>query len=101
MSDLREVVTALGHAEVATYIQSGNVVFTPSETDTAAMAAALEEAIAERRGVRPRVVVLSRDELARVIRDNPYPDEANPKLLHAVFLGRDPGPELLDAVAAA
>jgi uncharacterized protein (DUF1697 family) len=101
MSDLREVVTSLGHAEVATYIQSGNVVYTSSETDTAAMAAALERAIAERLGVRPRVVVLSRDELARAIRDNPYPDEANPKLLHAVFLSRDAGPELVDAVAAA
>lgn len=28
MADLREVVLGLGHTEVATYIQSGNVVFT-------------------------------------------------------------------------
>jgi uncharacterized protein (DUF1697 family) len=31
MADLREVVLGLGHTEVATYIQSGNVVFTSAE----------------------------------------------------------------------
>jgi uncharacterized protein (DUF1697 family) len=31
MADLREVVLGLGHTEVATYIQSGNVVFTSEE----------------------------------------------------------------------
>ena len=46
MADLREVVTSLGHTEVATYIQSGNVVFTSKEADTMALAAALERAIA-------------------------------------------------------
>ena len=29
MAELREVVTSLGHADVMTYIQSGNVLFTP------------------------------------------------------------------------
>ncbi len=47
MADLRTVVTSLGHTDVATYIQSGNVVFTSTQTDTAAIATALEHAIAE------------------------------------------------------
>src|SRR5262245_32024671 len=85
MAELRKVVASLGHTEVATYIQSGNVVFTTAETDTAALAAAMERAIAEALGVRPRVVVLSREELARVVDDNPYPDEPNPKAVHAIF----------------
>ena len=29
MAELREVVTSLGHTDVMTYIQSGNVLFTP------------------------------------------------------------------------
>lgn len=33
MADLRHVVSSLGHTEVATYIQSGNVVFTPASKD--------------------------------------------------------------------
>src|SRR5579871_1035030 len=42
MADLREVVAGLGHTDVATYIQSGNVVFTSDEADTEALATALE-----------------------------------------------------------
>jgi uncharacterized protein (DUF1697 family) len=51
--------------------------------------------------VSPRVVVLSRAELAAVVHDNPYPDEPNPKAVHAVFLTGDPGPELAAAVDTA
>ena len=65
MTDLREVVTSLGHTGVTTYIQSGNVLFSTADTDTAKLAAALESAIGERFGIWASVVVLSRDELAR------------------------------------
>jgi uncharacterized protein (DUF1697 family) len=91
MADLRTVVAGLGHTGVATYIQSGNVLFTSDGTDTEALAIALEEAIAANLGVKPAVVVLSRDDLARTVRDNPYPDEPNPKMVHAVFF-RGPVP---------
>lgn len=101
MAELRAVVTSLGHTKVATYIQSGNVVFTSGETDTMAMAAALERAIAETLGVAPRVVVLSRSELSQVLADNPYPDETNPKCLHAVFRSEAMEPEEVAAVALA
>lgn len=101
MADLRQVVTSLGHTGVATYIQSGNVIFTAQETDAATIASALERAIAEALGVRPSVVVLSRDDLDQVIRDNPYPGEPSPKCVHAVFFGQDIGPEATAAVAAA
>jgi uncharacterized protein (DUF1697 family) len=103
MSDLRAVVASLGHTDIATYIQSGNVVFATQDNDagTLALAAGLERLIAETLGLQPRVVVLSCDELAQVVRGNPYPNESNPKLLHAVFLGRDPEQDLADRVAAA
>jgi uncharacterized protein (DUF1697 family) len=100
MADLREVMTSLGHTGVVTYIQSGNVVFTTGETDTAALAAALERAVAEAVGVEPAVVVLTRAELARAIHDNPYADEANPKCVHAVFFRETPA-GLAEAIAAA
>ena len=100
MAKLREVVASLGHADVATYIQSGNVVFSTGQSDTAALAAALEEAIAQTIGVQARVVVLSREDLTQVVRDNPYADEPNPRAVHAIFLSGQPGPELADQVAA-
>jgi uncharacterized protein (DUF1697 family) len=109
MAELREVVTSLGHTDVMTYIQSGNVLFTPrppggpaaGSTDTAALAAELERAITGSTGVRARAVVLSREELARCLHDNPYPGQANPRLLHAVFLPEPPGPGLAAWVADA
>jgi uncharacterized protein (DUF1697 family) len=101
MAALREVVQGLGHTEVATYIQSGNVVFTSGEGDPARIADGLERAIADQLGVRPRVVVLSCGELAQVVADNPFPDEPNPRLVHAVFRNGPLGPEELAAVAAA
>jgi uncharacterized protein (DUF1697 family) len=109
MAELRAVITALGHSGVSTYIQSGNVLFTPrpadtstaGKLDTAALAAELEQAITAGTGVQARAVVLSAEELASCVRDNPYPDQANPRLLHAVFLPQLPGPGLAAWVADA
>ena len=101
MTDLREVVTSLGHTGVTTYIQSGNVLFSTADTDTAKLAAALESAVASRFGIWASVVVLSRDELAEVLAANPYPDEPNPKLVHVVFLTAGPPNDLLDRITAA
>jgi uncharacterized protein (DUF1697 family) len=101
MADLRQLAEALGHTEVATYIQSGNVLFTSPETDCGLLADALEEAIAGNLTVRPAVVVLSRADLAQVIADNPFPDEANPKCLHAIFRRLDLAPEAIAAVEGA
>ena len=109
MAELREVVSSLGHADVVTYIQSGNVLFTPrlahssapSCVDAAALADELERAVADGIGVRARAVVLSREDLARAVHDNPYPGQMNPRLLHAVFLPGVAGPSLAAWVADA
>ena len=103
MADLRDVAAALGHRAVTTYIQSGNVVFAASATsaDDAAIADAFETAVAERFGVRPAVVVLSRRQLQQVLSANPFPQVADPRTLHAVFLRATPRAEEINAVAAA
>lgn len=101
MADLRGVVASMGHTEVATYIQSGNVLFTSRDVNTTILAAALEHAIAASLGVRPLVVVLGRAELARVIKSNPFPDETNPRWLHALFRTEKFEPDEVRAVAAA
>jgi uncharacterized protein (DUF1697 family) len=85
MTELRDLMTELGHADVATYIQSGNAVFTSDRADTDALAEELEQAIAARLDVRCGVVVITKDELQQVIDDNPFPGEGNPKAVHAVF----------------
>jgi uncharacterized protein (DUF1697 family) len=101
MAELREVVASLGHTGVTTYIQSGNVLFSTAEDDTATLALALEAAITEAFGLRSSVVVLSRDELARILDTNPYPEASNPKLVHVVFLNAELPPGVLERVKAA
>ena len=101
MAELREVVTSLGHTGVTTYIQSGNVLFSTPETDTARLASALQEAIGEAFGLAVSVVVLSRDQLAAILDRNPYPDEPKPQYVHVVFLGSEPPQDLLDRIKAA
>lgn len=104
MSDLRALVTGLGHTDVSTYIQSGNVLFTArpgAPADTSALAAELAGAIDSDLGVKAPVVVLTRGELAGAVGANPFPEEPNPKCLHAVFRSGPASQELLDRIDAA
>ena len=98
MPALRALVTSLGHTDVATYIASGNVVFTAADTDPGPR---LEKAIADELGVECRVVVLTCAELARAVADNPYPDEPDPKRVHAFFLTAEPDGAAREHVAQA
>jgi uncharacterized protein (DUF1697 family) len=100
MADLRAVVAGLGHTDVATYIQSGNILFSSAETGTETLATALENAISGSLGVKPAVIVLSREGLEQAVRDNPYPDEPNPKLVHAVFFRGQVPPGAAEAIEA-
>ncbi len=93
MADLREVVRALGHTDVRTYIQSGNVVFSSARDDTVRVGAELEAAVSGLLGAQVPVVVLSRDDLAAAIDGNPYPAEPDPRRVHGVFLPADPAPD--------
>jgi len=104
MADLRALVSELGHADVLTYIQSGNVLFTASaDADCAVVALAMTEAISARLGVTAPVVVVTREELGQIHAANPFPGEPDPKRVHAVVLSGPPGADLtakLDAAVA-
>ena len=104
MADLRALVAGLGHTDVSTYIQSGNVLFTASaDAERGETARAITEAITATLGVTAPVVVVTREELAQILADNPFPDEPDPRRVHAVVLSEPPWPELevkLDAARA-
>ena len=71
MADLRAIVESLGHTDVETYLQSGNVVFTPKRRATNP-AEPLSTAIREATGFDVPVVTRTGAELARVVESNPY-----------------------------
>src|SRR6476620_7378896 len=84
METLRKVLGEAGFGDVATYIQSGNVVLT-SDKDEDAVVATVTKVFDETFGFSSRPTIRTSEVLQRVIDDNPFPD-AEGSRLHAVFL---------------
>ena len=66
MADLRRVVAGLGHTDVSTYINSGNVLFRATGRDELAIAAGIEDALDAAFGFRPRVLVRTGDDVRAI-----------------------------------
>ncbi|MGK5677378.1 DUF1697 domain-containing protein, partial [Micromonospora sp. URMC 106] len=85
------LVAGLGHDDVKTYLQSGNVVFGSTVRDAEALARGIERAIADELGLSVPVLVRSGRELAAVAGGNPYADrEDDPTRLLVAFLAAVP-----------
>jgi uncharacterized protein (DUF1697 family) len=100
MAELKALFEAAGFRDVTTYIQSGNVLFrskkNPSDAGTA-----IANAIRKQYGFDVTVIVRQPDELASVIKKNPFAgrrgiDETK---LHVTFLREQPSPALVKALA--
>ena len=76
MSDLRTIVTDLGGSDVRTLLNSGNVIFRADDAG-ADYAGQIETALVSRLGVQARVIVLTGEELAVVLAENPIKDAAD------------------------
>lgn len=90
MGDLRELVEKLGYTDVRTLLNSGNVVFTVPSADRRNPAPRIEKGMAERLGVPARVTVLTADELAAVVDENPLGKVANDPTRLLVTVLTDP-----------
>ena len=99
MPDLRRVASGIGLEDVATYVQSGNLVFTTTR-DPAKVARELESSLASDLGVECDVVVLTQGDLVRAVEANPFP-VSDPKCLHLVFRSRPLDRDEVKAVEAA
>lgn len=100
MSDLKAIVEGLGHTEVKTHLNSGNVVFTAAEGSNERLADELEAAIASELGLDVPVIVRSGEELREIVANNPFPEAAaDHKTLHVTFLDRELAPEQAAALA--
>jgi uncharacterized protein (DUF1697 family) len=101
MAPLRELLAGLGHEDVRTLLQSGNVVLT-SEEGGAQLEQALERAIAGELGVESRVVVRTARELAAVVERDPLGDVADdPKRYQVSFLSAKPKAAVVRELEAA
>jgi uncharacterized protein (DUF1697 family) len=99
MARLRELAREIGYTDVATYVQSGNLVVTAATKKPAEIETAVADALRRDLGVDVSVMVRSRDELAAVIDANPLGDIADdPKRLLVNFLSAQPSAASLDAL---
>lgn len=92
MNELKNLHEALGFRNVATYIQSGNVVFSSDETDPARLAQQIEESFAQKFGFRSQVIVRTSAELDEIIASNPFQEqpEKESKWVLVLFLATRP-----------
>lgn len=88
MTELKAMCEAAGFQKVATYIASGNVVFT-SKLAEAKVKAALEKAMQAYAGKPVGVMVRTADEMAAVLQQNPFPEAPGNRAV-AIFLDEPP-----------
>jgi uncharacterized protein (DUF1697 family) len=83
MAELRALASGLGFGDVATFIQSGNLIFTTTLAP-AAVEVALERAIAKKFGFTVEVVARTAEQWRRYAAASPFADAATerPHLLH-------------------
>ncbi len=86
MADLRALATDLGYGDVATYIHSGNLVFSSPQGDSAQLEAALAAAVEARFGFRPIILLRTMAQLADALSANPFASRVTEgKQLHLFF----------------
>jgi uncharacterized protein (DUF1697 family) len=92
MEKLRGSCEGLGFKGVKTYIQSGNLIFSAGKLSPAALSKKLGECIVRDFGFPVEVILRSREEMQRIIDDNPFTRARDIDLstLHVAFLPQAP-----------
>jgi uncharacterized protein (DUF1697 family) len=100
METLRKVLGDAGFANVATYIQSGNVVLT-SDKAGRAVTETVERVFTPAFGFSSRPTVRSLQEWQLLIRENPFADTAEAgNRVHAVLVDEQPSVAAVEALKA-
>ena len=98
MPALRTMAEDLGYTDVATYINSGNLIIN-SPNKAATVEREISDAIKKTFGRPIDVTVRTSAQLKKILAENPYPD-GNPSQVTVAFLTRPPAEDAKDKVAA-
>jgi len=95
MADLRQLFEALGFANVATFIASGNVIFASDERDLVALEQQIETHLHQALGYRVATFLRPTTELAGIEQRHPFQAaaQADDTTLYVAFLKTSPSPE--------
>jgi uncharacterized protein (DUF1697 family) len=93
---LRGVLEGLGFENVRSVISSGNVLFEADSGDAEALEAKIQAAWPEQLGFESTTILRSREQLERLVADNPFGDREDVKTsrLQATFLKHEPETKL-------
>src|SRR5256884_1784351 len=88
----KELHESLGLQDVATYIQSGNVVFTSDDADVTRIQKDIEDGFTQKFGFQVKVMVRTADEFNVIIENNPFQNHPmkESKWVVAMFLATHP-----------
>jgi uncharacterized protein (DUF1697 family) len=98
MPALRTMAEDLGYSDVATFINSGNLIVS-SPKKAATVEQEISKAIKDTFGRSIDVTVRTPAQLKKVLAENPYPD-GNPSQVTVAFLTKAPAKDAKDRVAA-
>lgn len=101
MADLKALCESIGFRDVATLLQSGNVVFRATGSDRT-VAKHLADAIEASYSFRPAIVVRTADEIAETMSGNPFKAEEknDPSRLIVAFTAERPAAGSAERIAA-
>lgn len=71
MADLKACFEQMGLGEVATYIQSGNVLFSTPETDKTGLVNRIEKALSDSFAYNSRIVLITHEHLKKIVAEAP------------------------------
>ena len=102
MELLREVLVNNGLHNVATYIQSGNIIFDSENENAAALEHQISQIIFKQFGFDVPVRITTLQELAQILNENPFVKEsaANPTQPYVAFLSDVPTTHNLQSLQA-
>jgi uncharacterized protein (DUF1697 family) len=102
MPDLQSLLADLGYINPRTYIQSGNAVFSSTESNRSYLSQRIEAGIVNRFGYETPVFLRTAEDFARVIRENPFLTgrQEDPGYLHVTFLSAPLTPENRSSLTA-
>jgi uncharacterized protein (DUF1697 family) len=89
MTDLKRLMADLGHTDVRTLLNSGNVVFHSKRPNAAKISSGIQAAITQNCGFSPSVMVVTAEILASIIEENPLMSIAKDPARHLVAFVAD------------
>jgi uncharacterized protein (DUF1697 family) len=90
MSELRSLFVGLGHDNVRTLLNSGNVLFRCARPNTGRLALAIQRAMADTCGITASVTVITAPILSAIVRENPLLRVAKDPSRHLVAFAAQP-----------